>query len=127
MQFLSFTNEKKNVTAILMDKTEVFISPNDLVLPPYATITALIGLLNRSGLTDNVVKHCITGLKVIIVIRLDKSYKTGTDLLARKEFDELYDKFPDIYFNNRESIPPIMIIENIHQCIKTDKVIYVDN
>ncbi|AUP79337.1 hypothetical protein [Flavivirga eckloniae] len=110
-----------------MEKTEAYISPDDIVLPPYTTIVKLMALLNQSGLADNVVKHCITGLKVIIVIRINKSYNNGTDLLARKEFDEFYDKFPALYFNNRDSISPIMIVENIHQCIKADKIICVDS
>ncbi|AUP79485.1 hypothetical protein [Flavivirga eckloniae] len=110
-----------------MEKTEVNTSSDNFALPPYDIIVTLIGLLNKSGLSDNVVKHCITGLKVIIVIRIDKENNTGTDVLTRKEFDDFYEKLPYVYFNNRASIPPIMIIENIDQCIKADKIFRVDS
>lgn len=110
-----------------METTEANSLLNSFVLPPYATIVTLISLLNISGLTDPVVRHCIMGLKVIVIIQIDTVYNIGTDLLEKKEFDTFFKWLPDIYFNNRESIPPVMIIDSIHQSIKADKVVRVDS
>ncbi|MDO5986815.1 hypothetical protein Q4Q39_05275 [Flavivirga amylovorans] len=110
-----------------MEKTVADLLPDTFVMPPRAIIATLISLLNDSGLADNVVKHCIMGLRVISIIYLSKNHDIEIDLLEKKEFNAFFKQLPDIYYNNRELITEIMIIENIDQCVKANKVLCVDS
>ncbi|GAA3600030.1 hypothetical protein GCM10022396_16690 [Flavivirga amylovorans] len=48
-------------------------------------------------------------------------------MLLNKEFDAFFALFPKDFFNNRALIPPIMIIENIEECIKNNYLECVDS
>ncbi len=110
-----------------MEKTETYVFPDSFILPHYALIAMLKVLLDKTELTNAVKKHCKTGLKIVGIISANTNYNTGTHLLLKEEFNAFFKSFPAIHFNNRELIPPTMIIENIEQCIKANKVLCVDN
>ncbi|WP_303316759.1 hypothetical protein Q4Q34_08110 [Flavivirga abyssicola] len=110
-----------------MEKTVTDLLPDTFAMPPYAVIVTLISLLNSSGLADSVVKHCITGLKIITIMHLCKNHDIEIDILEKKYFDAFFEKLPQTYYKNRELITEIMIIENIDQCVKANKILSVDS
>ncbi len=110
-----------------MKKEDHFALPDSFILPHYALIATLMVLLDKSELNHAVKKHCKTGLRVIGIIHADAGYNTGTNLLLNKKFDAFFALFPTEFFNNRELLPAIMIIENIEQCIKNNDLECVDS
>ena len=106
-----------------MEKTKTPKIPHSFILSHFDIVNSLTLLLERSILSNDVKKHCNTAFKVIGIIYADKAYNTGTYLLSRKEFDEFFELFPKPLFNKRELIPVEMVIENIKECIRTNKKI----
>ncbi|AUP78232.1 hypothetical protein [Flavivirga eckloniae] len=101
---------------------KVYTHPDNLITPPFSTIATLIMLLDKSGLTDAVKKHCKTGLKVVPIIYNNPEHDTRKDILSRKKYDAFFALFPDSYFNDRTLITTKIIIENVELFIKTNSV-----
>ncbi len=110
-----------------MEKEETYTWPDSFVLPHFVIIAVLHVLLDKTELDNAVKKHCKTGLKVVGIAHTDWAYNTGLNLLYKKEYDSFFRLFPLIYFDHRELIPANMIIDNIEQSIKANKVLCVDS
>ncbi|MDO5971023.1 hypothetical protein Q4Q35_14540 [Flavivirga aquimarina] len=109
-----------------MEKTVALASPDCLNIPNhYAIIATLFVLLDRSGLSKTVIKHCKLGLKIVATFYDYPEGNSQSKPLSAKEFNAFFSFFPASFVNSRDSIPIGTILDALLLCIKSNKITHV--